>query len=99
MVILVFFDILQLPHTVISNSEKLTHPIVQCTLFEDSVVIGSCRQVPPTPLYCMNSRLGHFGKSQKLHSRATAKKFANLRKTGKNAKKLVEIVIKFFLTK
>ena len=22
-----FFDILQLPHTVISNSEKLTHPI------------------------------------------------------------------------
>ena len=24
-----FVDILQLPHTVISNSEKLTHPIVQ----------------------------------------------------------------------
>ena len=23
-----FFDILQLPHTVISNSEKFTHPIV-----------------------------------------------------------------------
>ena len=23
-----FFDILQLPHTVISNSEKLTHPNV-----------------------------------------------------------------------
>ena len=29
MVSLVFFDILQLPHTVISNSEKLTHPTVQ----------------------------------------------------------------------
>ena len=29
MVYLVFFDILQLPHTVISNSEKLTHPSVQ----------------------------------------------------------------------
>ena len=28
MVSLVFCDILQLPHTVISNSEKLTHPIV-----------------------------------------------------------------------
>ena len=28
MVSLVFFDILQLPHTVISNSEKLTHPII-----------------------------------------------------------------------
>ena len=28
MVSLVFFDILQQPHTVISNSEKLTHPIV-----------------------------------------------------------------------
>ena len=28
MVSLVFFDILQLPHTVISNSEKLTHPSV-----------------------------------------------------------------------
>ena len=29
MVILVFFvDILQLPQTVISNSEKLTHPII-----------------------------------------------------------------------
>ena len=28
MVSLVFFDILQLPHTVISNSEKLTHPNV-----------------------------------------------------------------------
>ena len=27
MVSFVFFDILQLPHTVISNSEKLTHPI------------------------------------------------------------------------
>ena len=26
MVSLVFFDILQLPHTIISNSEKLTHP-------------------------------------------------------------------------
>ena len=24
----IFFDILQLPHTVISNSEKLTHPSV-----------------------------------------------------------------------
>ena len=29
MVSLVFFDILQLPHTVISNSEKLTHPTQQ----------------------------------------------------------------------
>ena len=28
MVNLVFFDILQLPHTVVSNSEKLTHPTV-----------------------------------------------------------------------
>ena len=28
MVILVFFDILKLPHTVISNSEKLTRPSV-----------------------------------------------------------------------
>ena len=28
MVSLVFFDILQLPHTVISNSEKSTHPTV-----------------------------------------------------------------------
>ena len=26
-----FFDILQLPHTVISNSEKLTHPIRHIT--------------------------------------------------------------------
>ena len=26
---LVFFDILQLPHTAMSNSEKLTHPNVQ----------------------------------------------------------------------
>ena len=34
MVILVFVvvDILQPPHTVISNSEKLTHPIVHCTV-------------------------------------------------------------------
>ena len=32
MVNLVFFDILQLPHTVISNSAKLTHPSVQCTV-------------------------------------------------------------------
>ena len=32
MVSLVFFDILQLPHTVISNSEKLTHPIVKYTV-------------------------------------------------------------------
>ena len=32
MVSLVFVvDILQLPHTVISNSEKLTHPNVHCT--------------------------------------------------------------------
>ena len=29
MVISVFFYIFQLPHAVISNSEKLTHPIVQ----------------------------------------------------------------------
>ena len=29
MVSLVIFDILQLPHTVISNSEKLTHPSEQ----------------------------------------------------------------------
>ena len=28
MVRLVLFDILQLPHTIISNSEKLTHPTV-----------------------------------------------------------------------
>ena len=27
-----FFYILQLPHTVISNSEKLTHPNVECTV-------------------------------------------------------------------
>ena len=27
----IFFYILQLLQTVISNSEKLTHPIVQCT--------------------------------------------------------------------
>ena len=33
MVSLVFFDILQLPHTVISNSEKLTHPNVQFILY------------------------------------------------------------------
>ena len=32
MVSLVFFDILQLPHTVISNSEKLTHPSVPYNL-------------------------------------------------------------------
>ena len=31
MVILVVFDILQLPHTVISNYEKLTHPNVHIT--------------------------------------------------------------------
>ena len=29
---LVFFDILQLPHNVISNSEKLTHPTVEYML-------------------------------------------------------------------
>ena len=33
MVSLVFFYILQLPHTVISNSEKLTHPNVHLTFF------------------------------------------------------------------
>ena len=27
-----FFYILQLPHTVISNSEQLTHPNVECTI-------------------------------------------------------------------
>ena len=32
MVSLVFFDILQLPHSVISNSEKLTHPNIQYIL-------------------------------------------------------------------
>ena len=32
MVSLVFFDILQLPHGVISNSEKLTHPKGQSIL-------------------------------------------------------------------
>ena len=32
MVSLVFVDILQLSHTVISNSEKLTHPIVQIVI-------------------------------------------------------------------
>ena len=26
-----FFNILKLPHTVISNSEKSTHPTVQCS--------------------------------------------------------------------
>ena len=31
MVRLVLFDILQLPHTVILNSEKLTHPKQQLT--------------------------------------------------------------------
>ena len=31
MVSLIFFYIFQLPHTVISNSEKLTHPNVHCT--------------------------------------------------------------------
>ena len=31
-----FFDILQLPHSVISNSEKLTHPTVQHLL--DTVI-------------------------------------------------------------
>ena len=35
MVSLVFFDILQLPHTVISNSEKFTHPTVHCTVLEN----------------------------------------------------------------
>ena len=33
MVSLVIFDILQLPHTVISNSEKLTHPNIQRTVY------------------------------------------------------------------
>ena len=38
MVSLVFFDILQLPYTVISNSEKLTHPIVQDSAQLDSAL-------------------------------------------------------------
>ena len=40
MVSLVFY-ILQLPHTVISNSEKLTHPIIQyllCFLYVKFIV-------------------------------------------------------------
>ena len=41
MVILVFVvvDILQLPHTVISNSEKLTHPTVQVIVLSNYTYI------------------------------------------------------------
>ena len=38
MVSLVFFYILQLPHIVISNSEKLTHLNVQCTYGSKAVL-------------------------------------------------------------
>ena len=45
MVSLVFLDILQLPHTVISNYEKLTYPKVQCreakTLQQQKVHLSS----------------------------------------------------------
>ena len=40
MVSLVFLDILQLPHTVISNSEKLTHPTAQRFWAEHFSVVG-----------------------------------------------------------
>ena len=39
MVILVYFHILQLPQTVISNSEKLTHPTV---LYNNTVYVSLC---------------------------------------------------------
>ena len=44
---LVFFDILQLPHTVISNSEKLTHPSTLCTPYTTSLW---CVHTGPLPL-------------------------------------------------
>ena len=43
MVSLVFLcDILQLPNTVISNSEKYTHPTVQCTASCTQTSKGLC---------------------------------------------------------
>ena len=51
MVSLVFFvDILQLPHTVISNSEKLTHPIVQCIVGWDYSKTVILTMLPPTDI-------------------------------------------------
>ena len=48
MVSIFFFDILKLPHTVISNSEKLTHPNVQPAKTQSwvcwALVIFSTRQ-------------------------------------------------------
>ena len=35
MVILICFDILQLPYTTISNSEKMAHPFAHAGLFND----------------------------------------------------------------
>ena len=52
MVILVFFNILQLPHTVISNSEKLTHPSGYATTKKKS-------QIRP----CQGAQDGHGSRS------------------------------------
>ena len=52
MVSLVFFDILQLPHTVISNSEKLTHPIVhQVVILRFMAAVLCCATDCDTVLY------------------------------------------------
>ena len=42
-----FVDILQLPHTVISKSEKLTHPTVQPPAEKSAKLIQQLSFVPP----------------------------------------------------
>ena len=58
MVSLVFCDILQLPHTVISNSEKLTHPNVHITAADPYQKLGwirICSNFPGTESFLSRS--------------------------------------------
>ena len=59
MVILVFFDILQLPHTVISNYEKLTHPNRHiCCRFDTDGSMQCFHQLSHCP--CNNTFISNF---------------------------------------
>ena len=52
---LVFFYILQLPHTVISNSEKLTHPNVHTYIIHILDLLWRAEQAEQCPDSCESS--------------------------------------------
>ena len=92
MVILVFFDILQLPHTVISNSEKLTHPTAHSVL--STVCLWLLQDDRPYLCpYCSKSFKTNVHCKKHIKTHRQNRPGATSNKTNKNAKEKKSLLV------